>query len=45
MCLEFEKKFIDNFAKDIDEKFINEKVYENGFVWHIFSYDKKDKSK
>ena len=32
--LKFEKKWILNFAANIDESFINEHVYDGGFVWH-----------
>ena len=45
MSLEFKKKWVQNFASDIDDKFINENVYDGGFVWHVFSFDKIDKSK
>ena len=45
MKLEFEKKFIDNFAENIDKQFINDHVYDGGFIWHIFSFNMLDKSK
>ena len=45
MSLEFKKKWVQNFASDIDDIFINENVYDGGFVWHVFSFDKIDKSK
>ena len=43
--LKFEKKWILNFAANIDESFINEHVYDGGFVWHVFSFEKMDSSK
>ena len=45
MNLEFKKKFIENFAKEIDQSLIEKYVLDNGFPWHIFSFDLKDKNK
>ena len=45
MNLEFKKKFIKNFAKEIDQSLIEKYVLDNGFPWHIFSFDLKDKNK
>lgn len=46
MNLEFKKRWIENFANDVEKDFIVNNVYDDcSFVWHIFSFDKISKSR
>lgn len=41
--MNFIEEWISHFADNISESFLKKRVYNGGFIWHVFSFDKIDK--
>ena len=41
--MNFIEEWILHFADNVSESFLKKRVYNSGFIWHIFSFNKIDK--